>query len=277
MKILIIGSNGLLGRALAAEFQREHQVISWDRENIDITDGRAVNSKIPEAEPDVIINSAAYTDVDGAEADSKLANLINGTAVGYLTAVAKKLNIPIVHFSTEYVFDGENHDGYAEDTHPSPISAYGRSKLLGERALMQNSDQYYLIRLSRLFGEQSAASGKKSFVKQMTDLAASKHELEIVDEELSSPTYAPDLARTTVQIVESKMPYGVYHAANSGACTWYGMAQEIFKIREIDVKLNPVAASRFPRPAQRPKFAVLLNTKLPAQRPWQEALKEFLS
>jgi len=188
------------------------------------------------------------------------------------------LGISLVHYSTAYVFDGEKSEGYKEDDQPDPQSVYAASKYLGEQELHKNTDKFYLLRLSRLFGKQGlSVSGKKSFVKLMLDLAKTKTELEVVDEELSSSNYAPDLAGQTRYILEHSLPFGIYHCSNEGFATWYQMAEEVFKIKAIDVKLIPVPASRFPRPAKRPKFAILLNTKLPPIRSWQEALKEFLS
>ncbi len=287
-KILVIGAKGMLGQALCAAFAKDNAVLPWDKEELDITDPKAISYQLKAVVPDVLINSAAYTDVDGAESNVELANTINGHAVGNIASVCKELDIPLVHFSTEYVFDGEKKAGYREDDIPNPISAYGRSKFLGEQELQKNTDKFYLIRLSRLFGETtpspppSPARGegvnyrKKSFVELMLALAKTKTEIEVVDEEVSSPTYARDLAAATREIIEKKLPFGIYHRTNGGSCTWYEFAGEIFKITGKNVKINPVPASRFPRAAKRPKYAVLLNTKLPAMRDWKKALREFL-
>ena len=146
-----------------------------------------------------------------------------------------------------------------------------------EQELLKNTDQFYLIRLSRLFGKPAASQkAKKSFIDLMLELSKTKKELNIVNEELDSPTYAPDLAKRTKEIIDWKKPFGVYHATNSGSCTWHDFAKEIFTIKNINVKINPVPADFFPRPAVRPKYSILLNKKLPAMRSWQEALKEYL-
>ena len=265
----------MLGSALVGEFTSGHEVTGWDREDIDITEFQISNDKCQNLKPDIMINAAAYTDVDGAENNFELANKINGYAVGNLARVAKELDIPLVHFSTEYVFDGENQTGYQEDDEPSPISGYGRSKFLGEQELQKNTDKFYLIRLSRLFGRQG--TGKRSFVDAMLEAAKVKTEIEVVDEEISLPTFAPDLAVQTRDIIEKKLPFGIYHSPSSGTpVTWYGFAKMIFETAGINVKIKPVPASRFPRPAKRPQYGVLLNTKLPPMRPWPEALREFL-
>ena len=276
MKVLIIGGKGMLGQELVKVFS-DQEVVAWDREECDITKKDEIRAKIIKLKPNVIINAAAYNNVDKAEEEKEVADALNGYAVGYLARTAKELDIPIVHYSTEYVFDGENKEGYPEDAKPNPISSYGASKLLGEEEVAKHTDKFYLIRLSRLFGKMGTGEDvKRSFVDTMTELAKTRDELEVVDEEVSSPTYAPDLAKRTREIIDGNYDYGIYHGANSGSCTWYGLAQEIFKILEKDVKINPVPASKFPRPAKRPAHGILLNTKLPKARSWQEALRDYL-
>lgn len=266
----------MLGQELVRTFH-DHEILAWDREECDITDKEEIQTKIREQKPDVIINAAAYNNVDKAEEEKDVADKLNGYSVGYLAEVAKEIGAVMVHYSTEYVFNGENKDGYKEDDRPDPISVYGTSKYLGELELAKFTDKYYLIRLSRLFGKMGSGEGvKKSFIDIMVELSKTKDELDVVDEEVSSPTYASDLARLTRNIIEGDYAYGIYHGANRGACTWYGFAQDIFKIIEKNVKLNPVDGSKFPRPAKRPAYAVLLNTKLPEARTWQEALWEYL-
>ncbi len=216
-----------------------------------------------------------------------------------------------VHYSTDYVFDGEKKEGYLESDKPSPICNYGFSKLMGEQAVARVGGQYYIIRLQKLFGCPALSAGaKKSFFDVMLELAKTKKELEVVDEELANFTYAPDLAARTKWLVEGgdnninsphpnpflrkereksslpfllqrrgSSPYGIYHITNEGnPVTWFGAAKVLFEIAGVnDVNLIPVSASRFPRPAKRPKYSILLNTKLPPLRPWPEALKEFLA
>lgn len=272
MKILIIGAKGMLGQELVRAFS-DQEAVAWDREEIDISEEQNVKQKVEDERPDIVINSAAYNDVDGAENSTDLANQINGRAVGYLANACQRLAIPLVHYSTDYVFEGANKEGYDENARPNPINAYGRSKYLGEEELRKKTDKFYLIRLSRLFGHSGA--GKKSFPELMIALSEKRDEIEVVDEEVACPTYAWDLARLTRQIIDKQLPYGVYHGANSGHCTWYEFAEETFKINGKNVRLIPVPGARFPRPAPRPRYSALLNTKLPPQRDWQSALKEF--
>src|SRR3989338_11088514 len=206
MKVLVIGAKGMLGQALVSEFSDGNEVHAWDRGEIDITVEQDLRLKIQDLRPELIINAAAYNDVDGAENDPAAAKAVNGYAVGNLARVSSELDVPLIHFSTDYVFDGAKKHGYDENADPLPISAYGESKFLGEQQLATNATKYYLIRLSRLFGPDATAIGaKKSFVRVMIDLAKTRKEIEIVDEELSCPTYAPDLARRAREIVDGKM------------------------------------------------------------------------
>lgn len=276
-KILIIGAKGMLGQYLAEAF-KEEELILWDKENLDITDQEDVSEKIIKLKPDVIVNSAAFNDVDGAEKWEETAKKVNGYAVGFLAKAAKEIDAILIHYSSDYVFDGEKEEGYNETDQPNPVSAYGRSKFLGEEELQENCEKYYLIRLSRLFGKVGNGEGvKQSFVDKILQLAETKDELEVVDEEFSSPTYARDLAEYTKALLNDGQPFGIYHGANSGGCTWYAFAQEIFKIKNISKKLIPISGGKFLRPAKRPRYSVLLNTKFIPIRTWQEALGEYLA
>lgn len=278
-KVLVIGAKGMLGQELAKAFRKgkDYDVIAWDREEIDIADLVMVTEKITDMVPDIVINSAAYNNVDAAEENPEIAMQVNGRAPGYLAAAAERVGALMVHYSTDYVFKGTRRDGYAEHDDPDPQSSYAKSKLLGESEVQKNTDRHYIIRLSRLFGPPAKSEGaKRSFIDIMLDLAKTRGSLDLVDEEYGSPTYTPDLAKRTREILEAKMPYGIYHAANEGGCTWYGFAQEAFRIKGVEISVNPVSADKFPRPAKRPEFSLLLNTKLPPMRPWQEALEEYL-
>lgn len=273
----------MLGAALVQELSTKHEVIALDRDQVDIIDSAKTEALLTELAPNVIINAAAHNAVDQIETDLAvfdLAQKINGYAVGDLARIAKKIGAIIVHFSTDYVFDGAKEAGYIETDAPSPISKYAETKALGETELQKNTFQYYLIRLSRLFGPAGASAGsKKSFVDTMIDLVVNKGktELKVVDEEVSCPTYSIDLAKTVAEIIDNTMPFGIYHAGGNGTCTWYEFAQEIFKLKQLTVNVIPVTANEFPRPAKRPAFSELKNTKLPTIRSWQEALQEYLN
>lgn len=279
MRILIFGTKGMLGQELVKVFSDE-DVVGLDYENLDITDEKKVFEKVKEVAPEVVINAVAYNAVDQAETDEgkKIAFAVNVEAVKSIAKAVAEAGIKLVHYSTDYVFDGEKEFGYAEDDLVNPHGVYAESKALGEKNVRDILQKFYIIRLSRLFGNAGTGNNvKKSFVDVILKAAREKSELEAVDEEISSPTYAPDLAVTTKKILVDKLSYGIYHGANSGQCTWYGLAEEILKEKNVGCKLIAVPASRFPRPAKRPNFSVLLNTKLPKARDYKEALREYLT
>lgn len=278
----------MLGQALVKEFSgAKYEVAGWDRADLDITDREKVLKKIKALAPKIIINAAAYNNIDKAEQeDSGLVFKINADAVGYLVEASAQVGALFAHYSTDYVFHGDCEDGYAEDATPDPQSVYARSKWEGEKKILERycegarrlKQSFYLIRTSRLFGPVGQGeSVKKSFVDVMLKLGREKESLDLVDEEVSSPTYVVDLARATRELFESGAPAGIYHRTNLGVCTWYEWAREIFKLADLPVKLNPVSADKFPRPAPRPKFSKLLNTKSPPLCSWQEALAEYLT
>jgi len=280
-RILIIGSHGNLGQDLVKAFDRDinWDVFGFDRDEIDITSEESLREKIEKIVPDAVINASGYNAVDKCEADEiefELAKKINGYGPGMLANICREKNIPIAHYVSDYVFDGEKGE-YAEDDRPNPISNYGRSKLLGEEEIRKNTDKHYLIRTSKLFGKPGkSATSKKSFFDTMIALAKDNRVLKIVDEEKSCFTYTPDLALETKKMFDEKIPFGIYHVVNEGACTWYEAACELFKLAGMDVEVIPVNSAEFPRPAKRPKSSVLLNTKLKPLRHYRDALKEYL-
>lgn len=276
-RMIIIGSSGMLGQELAKVFQN-YQLRLYDLNDLDITNEQEVIKKITDEKPDLVINAAAYNDVDGAEKNRALANKVNGLAVGYLARAINSIGGLLVHYSTDYVFPGDKKAGYYENDVPNPISIYGHSKLEGEKKLSKLCNKYYLIRLSRLFGKSGISPlAKKSFVEQMLELSKNKKELNVINEELSCLTYAPDLAKQTKLIIDENKPFGIYHVTNTGSGTWYEFAKEIFNINKIKIKLNPVNGDFFSRIAKRPKYSILINTKLLPLRKWQSALREHLT
>jgi dTDP-4-dehydrorhamnose reductase len=277
-KVLITGAKGMLGQEIVRVFSADPlwQVVGWDFENLDVTNAIAVETKLTAAEPQLVINCAAYNNVDGAENEPEKAELLNSTAVINLAKTTSQLGATLVHFSTDYVFDGTKQEGYVEIDKPNPQSVYAKTKAAGEQAARTNP-KHYVIRLSRLFGKSAASTNaKKSFVDVMLGLANTQPTINVVDGEFSSPTYAPDLARATYDIVRLQSPSGTYHRTNDGACTWYAFAQEIFKVSKKQVDLQPVPPEKYPRPAARPPFSKLLTTKLPPLRSWQDALADYL-
>jgi len=275
MKVLIVGSNGALGTEFV-KLYADHQVTAWDRSELDITDADQVASKVVELNPELIINCAAYNAVDKAEAEeTELANKINGYAVGYLADAANQVGATLVHFSTNYVFDGNDSKGYTEDSEPHPISQYGNSKFLGETQ-GKRAQKFYLIRTAWLFGGVNA-QGKKSFIDLMSEKALGIEELKLVNDEFGNPTYVVDLAQATRALIETGKPPGIYHLVNEGSAAWADWAREIFKIKNLNPKTVDVSSKEFKRPALRPQYGILNNTKFIQLRPWQESLEEYLN
>lgn len=294
MRVVILGSRGLLGKALQAAF-RDHTVFAWDKDELDITDSAAVLKQLTVARADVVLNAAAYNAVDEAERSADgalLAQRLNSQAVGAVAAAARAVEAKLVHFSTDYVFDGTTGRAYAEDDSPNPLSVYGRSKRQGEELLLKEAARglsCYLVRTSRLFGS-SGVGGKESFLDLVLRLAQDKKELAFIDgTEISSPTYVLDLAEAVHAMVLDKCPFGIYHRTNSGEASWYQLAQAVLmRSRQFTldsaittekktyVALRPALAGEVVRSAPRPKYSVLATTKLPPLRPWEEALGEYM-
>ncbi len=266
----------MLGGALLKVFNKE--ALGWDREEADATDFKNLKLKIEnlKIKPTAVINCIAYNDVDGAEENQQTAFLLNEEVPKNLALICNELNIPFVHISTNYVFDGEKGE-YVEADEPKPLSMYGKSKRAGELIVIGSCQKYYIVRTAVLFGEKGLSEkSKKSFVDIMLNLAKEKTQVKAVKDEINSITYIQDLAQGIKNLLDNKFPYGIYHITNSGSASWYEFAREIFDIKNIKIELLPVLASEFFRKAGRPKKAVLINTKLPPMRAWQEALKEFL-
>lgn len=285
MKILILGVQGNLGVQLFKIFSKKSQneVIGWDRGKIDITDKKQVFKKIKECCPEVIINATAYNAVDRCEEDETeftLAQKLNAEAPAFLSEVALEIGAILIHYSTDYVFPGNNSQGYRETSPTKAINKYGETKSLGEKALAKyalKGLKWYLIRTSKLFGPKGESPlAKPSFFDIMLKIGQEKESVEVVNEEKSFFTYTPDLAQATASLLESQVPYGIYHITNSEAATWYEACLVLFEIAKLKTKAIPVPAEKFHRPAKRPTYSQLLNTKTKALRSYKEGLEEYL-
>ena len=271
MKILILGYKGMLGQELVDVFEKGNELVLWDRDQIDISKKKEVIEKVGELKPDIVINAAAYTAVDDAESNKDLAYQVNGYAVGFLATVCKEINALLVHFSTDYVFDGENNLGYKENHSYQPLNMYGKSKALGEKFILDIKPRYYLIRTSWLFGKHG-----KNFVETMLRLANESKDIKVVNNQFGNPTYAKDLAEKVKELIESRQPSGIYHITNSGGCNWYEFALKIFELADLKPNIKPVKSEEFLTLAKRPTYSMLINTKLPPMKKWEEALKDYL-
>lgn len=275
MKVLITGSNGMLGHDLIEVLKDNHELVLTTSKTLDITDKENTIEFIKKSKPDVVINSAAYTDVDGCESNQDLAYAVNGEGVRNLALGCKEVDCALVHVSTDYVFDGTATTPIEEDGEIGPISVYGKSKLKGEEAILEILDKYFIVRTAWLYGING-----KNFPKTMLELAKNHSEITVVYDEVGTPTYTPDLAYGISQLIESDY-YGIYHLTNSGSCSWCEFAKYIFEIAQKDVNVIPVTASEFSRPAPRPSYSVLKNNNwiengFEPLRDYKEAIKEYI-
>jgi dTDP-4-dehydrorhamnose reductase len=274
MKIIILGAKGMFGHDLADVFKKENPIL-WDKDDLDITKENEVRDKIADIRPTLIINAAAYTDVDGAQTNSDLAMKINGNAVGYLAETAKNLGAILVHYSTDYVFDGKKKDGYVESDKPNPLNIYGQSKFLGEKLLLEKGEMYYLIRSSWLYGKNG-----KNFVDTIIAKAKKEKFFTVVDDQYGRPTYAKDLAQATKELVDQMKPCGIYHLVNEtpiGGISWFNFAEKIISLTGLETEVKPCKTKDFPRPAKRPMYGSLINTKSNQLRDWENALADYLA
>ncbi len=275
--MLILGAKGMLGHDLAEEF-KEYDPVLWDKEECDITNETKTLELILELSPEIIINAAAYTNVDGAEDDQEIADSINHMAVKYISQAAKKVGAVLIHISTEYVFDGENHNGYNEEYSPQPLSVYGQTKFAGEQVLVDSRCKYYLVRTSWLYGKapQKGKPRGKNFIDTIIEKANSGGELKVVNDQFGRPTFAKDLAQQIHYLIKNKLDFGIYHITNNGQASWYELAKYALQVKGIDVKIKPCQTGDFIVKAARPKYSILNNSKLPELRNWQQAVKEYL-
>lgn len=265
----------MLGHDLIKVLDERHDLIPTTSKTLDITKKEQTIDYICNEKPDIVINSAAYTDVDGCEENPELAFSVNGQGVRNLALACKEAGCPIVHISTDYVFDGSASEPIPEDGEIGPISVYGKSKLEAEEAIREILDKYFIIRTAWLYGVNG-----RNFPKTMLELAENHSEITVVYDEVGTPTYTLDLAEGISQLIETDY-YGVYHLTNSGSCSWCEFARYIFEIAGKEVKVIPVTASEFARPAPRPSYSVLDNKNwiekgFKPLRDYKEAIKEYI-
>jgi dTDP-4-dehydrorhamnose reductase len=276
MKILIVGCNGMLGTDLMRAFHPPHQVIGIDRPDIDITDLAQCFARVREFRPEVIINAAAFTQVDNCETNEKMAFLVNGEGAGNLSRAAAEIGAAMVHYSTDYIFDGLKKEAYVEEDAPNPQSVYGKSKLVGETLVRQHCPDYLILRTSWLFGQNGA-----NFIRTIISAAKKGTHLQVVSDQRGSPTYSKDLASHSVKMIEARCRL-TYHLTNSGSCTWFELASRVIEWAGIrNATIAPVSTLEFPRPAQRPANSILANARLerdgfPMMRSWQTAAREYV-
>ena len=277
MKILVLGWKGMLGTDLMATLGRGHDVTGKDVEDFDIVSPSECGDVVRGSGADMVINAAAYTNVDGCETEEAVSLSVNAEGVKNVALACRKSGATLVHFSTDYVFDGTKRTPYREDDPCCPINAYGRSKLKGEEFLREFSNDYLLIRTSWLFGKHG-----KNFVKAIVKRAEETGALEVVDDQTGSPTYAVDLAAAVRMLIEEGHR-GVFHVTNRGTCTWYQFALKILEYKGMkDVTITPIRSAQLGRSAPRPEYSVLSCRKFAdatrhTMRFWQIALEEYMT
>lgn len=270
-KILLIGSTGQVGQELLTTLAPIGEIIAPTKQELDLTQPKAIAEFIEKLQPHIIVNAAAYTAVDKAEQEQDLAMAINAEATKTMAMSAQQISALLVHISTDYVFAGDGCTPYLETDLPEPIGVYGRSKLLGEKAIAQNCNHYLIVRTAWVYGSR----GQGNFVKTMLRLGAEREELSVVADQIGSPTWSYDLAEAiasliklkTNQLTSQEPPSGIYHFTNSGIASWYDFAQAIFtEARQLGfplkiTKINPVTTKDYPTPAKRPHYSVLAKEK----------------
>lgn len=274
MKLLVTGAAGMLGRdVVQAAGNAGHEVVGLGRGELDLTDAGAVAERIGEERPGVVINCAAWTDVDGAEEHEEEATAVNGIGAGNVAAAAAAADAAVVYVSSDYVFDGGKGSAYVETDQTAPLSAYGRSKLAGEEATREANRRHFVVRSSWLFG-----TGGPNFVETMLRLASQQSEVLVVRDQVGSPTYTWHLAYGIVRLIEG-IEYGIHHMAAAGTCSWYEFAREIFEQAEIDCTVMSATTEMLARPAPRPACSALASQRRhPIELPsWQDGLSAYLA
>ena len=274
MKLLVTGAAGMLGRdVMLAAGNAGHDVVGYGRAELDVTDPAALERRLELERPDVVINCAAWTDVDGAEAAEESAFAINGAGAGNVAAATAKVEARILHVSTDYVFDGAKGAPYVESDQPAPLSAYGRTKLAGEEAVAAANKRHFIVRSAGLFGV-----GGRNFVETMLQLAEARSEVTVVRDQVGSPTYTWHLAYGIVRLIEG-IEYGIHHMAAAGQCSWYEFAREIFEQAQVECRVLSITSEEFGAAAPRPAFSALVSQREHAIRlpPWQDGLAGYLA
>lgn len=283
MKIFLIGVDGQLGTDISEHFMKMgaevHGLIGL--KEIDICDYGKSYELVRQSDPDIVINTAAFHNVDLCEDEIMQALKVNIAGVKNIASICGKMDIPLMQFSTDYVFDGEKKTPYIEEDCPGPSSIYAISRLGGERVVQYMLEKYYLIRLAGLYGHAGCA-GKDNvnFVETMLELADVKRQVKVVDDQVLTPTSAIDVAEKLFELIGTGR-YGLYHMTNTGSCSWFEFACEIFRLKGIDIEVLPVSSGEFGAKAIRPGYSVLDNVNLKKaglsdMRDWKEALREYI-
>lgn len=276
MKVLVTGYNGQLGYDVVRECEKHGiEAIGIDVQQLDITNEAAVKAYMEQIKPTILIHCAAYTAVDKAEDDIETCEKVNVAGTRYLAQACQELAIPMMYFSTDYVFSGNGETPFEIDGEIAPTSVYGRTKWEGEEVVRQLVAEHFIIRISWVFGENG-----NNFIKTMLRLGSERTELNVIADQIGSPTYTADLAKLVVDMMQTKK-YGTYHASNEGFCSWADFAKEIFMIAGLDVIVHPIPTEQYPTRATRPKNSrmskqALVENGFTLLPTWQDATKHYI-
>jgi len=281
MKILLIGSKGQLGTDLLRTFAAGgHQVVAADHAAFEVCHETQVEAVVAEARPDIIVNTAAFHKVEECEKQPLRSFEVNALGALNLARASSRHRAVLVHFSTDYVFDGKKQAPYEESDPASPLNVYGASKLAGESLIAANSERYFIVRTCGLYGHAGSSGKGGNFVETMLKKAAGGGPIRVVDDQILTPTSTTDLATMVSQLIATEA-FGLYHASCEGACSWYEFARAIFDLEKLPVELSPVRTSDFPSPVQRPPYSVLSKQRLRRLGiqvpPWQASLSRYLA
>lgn len=273
MKVVVTGARGMLGQEVVRAAEGAgHRVVGLRSGELDVTDAEAVHGRLGVEQPDAVVNCAAYTDVDGAEEERTRAFALNADAPGVVAAAASAVGASVLHVSSDYVFDGRKREPYVESDPTAPLSAYGESKLAGERPTVDANPRHFVVRSAWLFG-----LGGRNFVDTMLRLGRERDEVRVVDDQVGSPTFCPHLADALVALLATD-DHGIHHVAGAGACSWAELAAETLRRAGVDCRVVPIASAEMTRPATRPAFSALASERpgTPRLRPWQDGLAAYL-
>jgi len=283
--ILITGCKGQLGSDMMAVLAKKHRVIGIDIEDLDIRDYKKTIEYLKKIAPDVVIHIAAYTDVDGCEINPETATEINATGTKNIVSACLQINAKIIYFSTDYIFDGTKGSPYLESDQPNPKTVYGKSKLEGEKRIVELTDNYAILRIAWLYGAYG-----KNFLKTILKIGAEQISnkkkgksigpIQIVDDQVGNPTWTIDIVKQTETIINNDLK-GIFHCTSEGEVSWYGFASDIFRMLKMNVELNPCTTEEYSRPASRPRYSSLENKNLKdgglnVMRDYEIALQDFL-
>jgi len=276
LKVLVTGAKGMLGTDMVDVLSGEHRVIGVDIGEVDITDARATETLIFEAEPQIVVHTAAYTDVDGCESNIRHAYRVNAIGTRNIALACRKVGAAMLYVSTDFVFDGVKREPYLERDRPNPLNVYGFSKYAGEQFVASLLAEHYIIRTAWLYGENG-----KNFVTTMMRLADEQGKLKVVDDQFGSPTYTVDVALAVARLIATGK-YGIYHMVNTGQVSWCGFARKVLELSgRHRVPVKPISSEQLSRPAIRPAYSVLQNSALELTigvtiRLWETALEDFI-